>query len=495
MKKLLLMHIRKFYLAISFLLYGSIVFGSDIKIEGIEWSRDVAPLQYKIKFTVSWNNSWRNDKNYDAAWIFLKYTGTSYQQASYRHAKLMAAGHHLLINHITGSPNPVIEIPEDRIGVFIYPSAKYRGAVRWTIELALDTAILRESNFNSNSRLIDVYAIEMAQIPQAAFTIGEADTAAAWKNFSLFVSDGNGRPGGLWKVNGENESIPVGKEKGNLYYNAQTALYHGDQKGIIPVEFPKGFQSFYIMKYETTQGQYAAFLNCISNAGSAARANFGGRDYYTNRGTIRFEKEKYIAGSPDRPCNYFSWDDACAYADWAGLRPMTELEFEKACRGPKTPIAMEFPWNSNSKNKLQRVVNKEDELVWLNDLRESDLTENNRDLFGASYYWVMDLAGSLWERCVTIGDSVGRSFKGTHGDGMLAYYGFASNAHWPKGSTETAGFGFKGGGYYEHNMQYGGFNPHSPIGNRNFGAWPGGARSVAYGSRFVRTAIASTLIK
>ena len=90
----------------------------------------------------------------------------------------------------------------------------------------------------------------------------------------------------------------------------------------------------------------------------------------------------------------------------------------------------------------------------------------------------MDLAGSLWERCITIGDSTGRNFKGSHGDGILANYGFASNEDWPKGSTETAGFGFRGGGYYENRMQYGNFNPHSPIGYRNFGAWPGGARSV-----------------
>jgi len=489
------MSLRKYYLAFYFLSISAVGTSADLKIEGIEWSRDVAPLDYKVKFTVSWNNSWRNDKNYDAAWIFLKYTGTSYQQAPYRHAKLMNTGHQLLINHIAGSSNPVIEIPEDRIGVFIYASSKHRGANRWTIELALDTAILHEPNFNPNSRLIDVYGIEMVQIPQAAFTLGEADTTAAWKNYSLFISDGNGRPAGLWKVNAENESIPVGKEKGSLYYNVQTPLYQGDQQGIIPAAFPKGFQSVYIMKYETTQGQYAAFLNCISNAGTTARTNFGGRDYYANRGTIRFEEGKYIAGSPDRPCNYFSWDDACAYADWAGLRPMTELEFEKACRGPLTPVANEYPWNTKNKNKLQRVVNKDDELVWLNGLKESELADNNRDLFGASYYWVMDLAGSLWERCVTIGDSVGRAFKGTHGDGMLAPYGFASNADWPKGSTETAGFGFKGGGYYEHNMQYGGFNPHSPIGNRNFGAWPGGARSVAYGSRFVRTALKATIIK
>jgi len=478
-----------FCVSISFTLLAS-----DLVIENIEWSQSQAPLQYKVKLTVSWNNSWRNEKNYDAVWLFLKYVGPSYQQSGYRHAKLLANGHRLLANHIEGSPKPVMEIPTDRTGIFIYSSLKYRGAIKWTIELALDTAILREPNFNAGSRLINAFGIEMVQVPQGPFTLGEADTAVAWKNYSLFISDGNGRPGGLKKITNEDEDIKVSKEKGDLFYNSQTLIYQGDQKGIIPATFPKGYNSFYIMKYETTQGQYADFLNCISSSASTSRANFGGRDYYIYRGSIKFENA-YLAGSPNRPCNFFSWDDACAYADWACLRPMTELEFEKACRGPQQPIAREYPWNTNNKNNLQRVVNMADELVWLNGLKENQLSDNNRDQFGASYYWVMDLAGSLWERCVTIGDSTGRTFKGTHGDGMLAPYGFASNADWPKGNTETSGFGFKGGGYYEHNMQYGDFNPHSLIGNRNFGAWAGGARSLAYSSRFVRTAGSSTILQ
>lgn len=460
--------------------------GTGIEIGGIEWSQD-GKTNYKVKFTVAWKNSWRNERNYDAAWIFIKYVSPSYQSASYRHAKLLATGHRLLQNHQPGSPTPSFAIPDDRIGCFISPSAKYRGDIRWTIEIALDTAILNERGFNAGDRLINIYGIEMVSIPEGAFTIGEADTAAAWRNYSLFTADERGRPGGLWKINDERTSIEIGKEKGKLYYNSTTAIYHGDQKGTIPADFPKGFQSFYMMKYETTQGQYAEFLNCISNSAATSRANFGGRDYYTYRGSIRLENGKYIAGSPTRPCNFFSWDDACAYADWAGLRPMTELEYEKACRGPLTPIPHEFPWNTNNKERLQRVVTLDDELVLLNGLDEKDLNDANRDQYGASYYWVMDLAGSLWERCVTIGDSTGRLFRGTHGDGMLAPYGFTSNADWPKGSTETSGFGFKGGGYYEHTMQYGGFNPHSPIGNRNFGSWAGGARSLAYGSRFVRS--------
>lgn len=487
---------RKLGLLFFLFLHASIALCSDIRVTNTEWLREADGSHNKIRFTISWDNSWRNDRNYDAAWIFIKYASTS-SQGGYRHAKLVNTGHQLIANHLAGSPSPTIEIPIEGTGFFIYASEKYRGRLQWTIIISLDAGILKENNFNVATRLVEIAAIEVVHIPGGPFTIGEADTAAAWKNFALFLSDGNGRPGGPYRI-GSEKAINVSRAKADLFYNSQVALYNGDQKGIIPLEFPKGFNAFYIMKYETTQGQYAQFLNTISAGASHERANFGGKDYYTFRGSIRPDKEKYIAGSPGRPNNFFSWDDALAYADWSGLRPITELEFEKACRGPLDPLPNEFPWNSSSKEKLLREVSKQnDELVLLRGLTESDLTESNRDQFGASYYWVMDLAGSLWERCITIGDSTGRSFTGSHGDGLLSGYGFANNKDWPKGSTETAGFGFRGGGYYEHTREFapGSFNPHSPIGNRNFGSWPGGARSIAYGSRFGRTVLAATIVK
>lgn len=460
---------------------------SDISITGIEWVRDAHSKTYSVRFCISWNNAWNNARNYDAAWVVVKYQSPAYRTAAYRHAGLLPRHHAMLMNHVAGSPAPAFEVPQDRTGVFIYPSATWRGRVSWTVELALDTAILSDRSFAPNDRLLSVHALEMVYIPEGAFTLGDPDTAS-YRNFSFFLSDGNGQPGGLYTIKSETEEIRVGPASGNLYYNATVPIYHGDRKGVVPPDFPKGHQAFYIMKYELQQGQYVDFLNCISPGASHQRANFGGKLYYEHRGTIGIRNDVYVAGSPKRPCNFVSWDDACAFADWSGLRPMTELEFEKACRGTRVPMPHEYPWNTDSKKNLQRVVDVSNELIFLNGLAEHALNDNNRDQFGASFYWVMDLAGSLWERCVTIGDSVGRNFKGTHGDGMLAAFGFASNADWPKGSTETAGFGFRGGGYYEHNMQYGGFNPHSPIGYRNFASWPGGARTNAYSSRFVRTA-------
>jgi formylglycine-generating enzyme required for sulfatase activity len=102
----------------------------------------------------------------------------------------------------------------------------------------------------------------------------------------------------------------------------------------VPAEFPKGTRAFYIMKYEISQGQYADFLNGISHYAASFRAPFAGIGYYDERGTIRIEGSAYVASKPNRPANQMSWDDGTTFADWAGLRPMTELEFTKAARGP-----------------------------------------------------------------------------------------------------------------------------------------------------------------
>ena len=99
---------RPFLLALHLITCSSFVFASDLKIEGIEWSSNGKDV-YKAKFTITWNNSWRNDRNYDAVWVFLKYI-TPPQNTQYRHTLLMSSGHRLLQNHYPASPAPVFEI-------------------------------------------------------------------------------------------------------------------------------------------------------------------------------------------------------------------------------------------------------------------------------------------------------------------------------------------------------------------------------------------------
>jgi len=340
-------------------------------------------------------------------------------------------------------------------------------AAAWTAMLALDEIL--------------AYGIEMVYIPEGPFTLGEPGTDYL-EYGGLFTSDAEGNPTGLYKITSPEQKISVGPQEGYLYYNANTR-YEGDQKGVIPPTFPNGYGAFYIMKYEPSQGQYVDFLNTLSEQQSHHRANFSGKTYYQRRGSIRLENEIYVADHPERPCNYMSWDDAMAYADWSGLRPMTEFEFVKAARGPGSPIKNEFPWNSDSYEGVKRVMTETGDISMPD---ESMLTDENRAVYGASYYWVMDLAGSMWERVISIGSEKGRSFYGPHGNGRITGYGFADIENWPRG-LDGPGFGYRGGGYYVYPMEFTEFNPYSPIAYRRYGGWAGGNRKEAYGARFVRT--------
>jgi formylglycine-generating enzyme required for sulfatase activity len=459
------------------------VHANDLRLSNVEVENQKST--FSVRFTIAWDNAWRNARNYDAAWVFLKFQP---QNAEYnaRSVWTQPTGHQVLAKSDPRLPDPVLEVSGDRMGLFVYPSAAHRGPVEWTLRVFFDPKSI--GSFDVWQGAWKLYALEMVYIPNGGFALGDPDTSALAAG-SFYRSDANGRYDGLFEISDENQAIAIGNQAKNLNYRASEPEYQGDRQGSLPPEFPKGVQAFYIQKYELSQGEYANFLNALSVDVTTTRANFAGKSYYKSRGSIIFDGEKYVAKSPRRPLNFVGWDDGCAFADWAGLRPMTELEFEKAARGTGKPIPHEYPWGTADKNRLQRYVDLDDELKNASGYDESRLDDQTRAVYGASYYWVMDLAGSVWEKVVSVGHPGGRAFRGTHGDGKLAGYGYATNEDWPKGDNNpVAGFGYRGGGYYEHGKPAGDFNPYGPVGWRNYAAWSGGPRSIAYGFRCVRTA-------
>ena len=427
-----------------------------------------------VSVSVAWQNGWRNQRNHDAVWLFVKVRLAS---GAWRHARVSAAG-----TTVQGSAQPagVVLVSEDGAGVFVHPAAAHRGAVQWTVSLAL-------TGVEGTVAAVRVFGLEMVQIPSGSFTLGDPDPRAALDFAAVYRSNAAGEPDGLFTIASEGP-VDVGGSGGSLYYKAKTPQYEGDRLGPVPAAHPKGFASFYVMKYELTQGMYADFLNTLSGQATYFRAIHGGRGYEEGRGTIRRAGDLYTAGSPERPANWVSWNDSLGFSDWAGLRPMTEFEFTKAARGPGTPIAHEFPWGTGETSRLRRVMKPDDDLEKAGEADEASLTDATRDVVGASFYWVMDLAGSVWERVITFGHPRGRAFTGSHGDGALSGYGDATNEDWPLGDQESGGYGYRGGGYYERGMKPADFNPYSPIAYRRYGSWGGGPRSIAYGYRAVRTA-------
>ncbi len=433
----------------------------------------------RVLFDVSWDNSWRNQRNHDAAWVFVKLVGPNGQV----HLPLAASGHRVFSLSSDVMPDADLSVAKEGTGVFLAPGDVFRGSVAWRVSLHIGGDIGAALERAGDGASVQVYGIEMVYIPQGPFYVGDPDPVAA-RFASYWESDASGNPANFYHVQSES-AIAVGPRAGHLYYAEST--YGGDQQGPIPAAFPKGVDAFYLMKYELTQGQYAAFLNSLG-VNATLRTHFDDPSYTNKRGSIVVRDGYYEAEYPDRGLNFMHWDDGLAFADWAGLRPMTEFEFTKAARGPEMPQTGAFPWGTASRERLARIVDTDDNLNMTNGWDEDMLSDETRDIFGASYYWVMDLAGSVWERVISPSRADGRVFIGSHGDGTLADSARATNPDWPHGYLNREGHGYRGGGFYDQGRPVHEFNPWSPVAYRRFGGWSGYDVHRAYGFRAARSA-------
>lgn len=439
-----------------------------------------------VRFNVSWNNSWRintGPSNWDAAWIFIKYRKQG-----------QTTWHHATLNYVdgTGSGDGHTEPTGSNIsssddnasggafGVFIYAS----GAIAQS-NVAYNNVSLRWNygidGLTDSTRVeICVFGIEMVYVPQGSFQAGSGGSETG----AFFASPSTTDP---YLIGSEN-AIAVGNSSGEFNYPSG-----GDNLGPIPSSFPKGFQAFYCMKYEITQAQYVAFLNKLTVVQATARNPGASTLRYGISGTFT----NYSTTLPYVACNFLQWADIAAYLDWAGLRPMTELEFEKAARGTLSPLANEYSWGSTNFTGAMGISNG-----GLSDETPSNSTANvnygnvagiqgplrpgcfgqsvnTRTTTGAGYYGIMELSGNLFERTVTVGNTQGRDFTGLHGNGNLDASGDADVLGWP--GTGATGMGFRGGSWKETSDLL-------RTSDRFYATNTNGDRSGDYGGRGCRTA-------
>jgi formylglycine-generating enzyme required for sulfatase activity len=341
----------------------------------------------------------------------------------------------------------------------------------------------------------------MVYIPAGAFHLGSGGGEGG--HFEQFQEGAKANPPFL--VTSE-AALTVGNAAGNLYYqtNGCRPQHVGDQQGLLVDAFPKGYAAFYCMKYEISHGQYAEFLNKLDSAQAANRfPNQAGNSRHT---LGRTPANCYTATVPDRACNFLSWADLAAYAAWAGLRPMTELEFEKACRGFGAPVRHEYAWGGTNIVQVTGEAGKPGsgtETAWPTNanacfgshwslqgpVRGGIFAVSNapRQRAGAGYFGVLELSGNVSERCVTVGNPSGRAFQGTLGQGMLNANGNATNADWP-GYDKDGVVGFEGAGLRGGGWQIGAAA--LPVSCRNRAVFPyaGRAEAQGYGGRAVRQA-------
>lgn len=505
-----------------------------------------------ITFTIAWDNSWKSSKpaNWDAAWIYVKcWDGDQWNHAYLSaDASMHTAGNKDLPNYRVQNRDGSLEkMPmaikcgtsmvckkwkvdptEDSVvgtvGVFLYRKDSLGAgdivvpgvSLRWNYK---DQGFVYDDDL-----VVKVFAVEMVYVPEGAYFLGGVGTAAY--QVGSFTTNGTtfGTP---MNVTSEGViTIANNATSTTLWTSAQTAMGAGS----LPAAFPKGYQAFYIMKYELTQEGYADFLNTLNqgqqdgrvqavlsgviNGGSAWDGTPVGLSAYRNyievsqRAPIvqfgidatnnnKWNETKKVKNNSGDTClmgidgqdlavNFVSFYDLMSYADFAGLRPMTELEYEKACRGDKLPVIDEYAWGSSTLTYANRSHHTSTG-AWFNYNTTSiyDINTGNermpkgynagaahggvysnqynwwgshiayynthygapvrvgcfadstttRAAAGASYWGAMNMSDNCSELCISVGNNVaagitGRLFAGVHGDGQLAATGNADVAGW-----------------------------------------------------------------
>jgi len=515
-------------LVLSLLLIASrpcILYANNISVtSGSLADQDTSNGTVDIQFSLSCDNSWRDSVNYDAAWIFIKYSIDS--GVTWNHATLNTSGTNPSGFSIGTGTEVEIIVTTDKRGCFIQRSESDSGTLTTNdIILVWDYSGDGVSNENANSpnTRVRVFAIEMVYIPQGSFLAGDTD-ADRTGNFK----------------GGKTQNVPISvTSEDALVFNAEnTGPYYYTTGGnpnewingatfTVSSGFPKGYNAFYLMKYEISQGLWKDFFNTLTDAQKTTRDitsstnNGKNADIVVKRNAISWTSgdASLVNGREgDRAMNYISWMDLAAFADWAALRPMSELEYEKACRGTGSSIDDEYAWGNTTITAAGTISGTENGAETIstptanccyNDTNFSGgdggkgplrcgifaTLASSRQSSGAGYYGAMELSGNVWERCATVGNSTGLNYIGTHGDGFLTTSGNATNTDWPgidaapsNGVTGATGSGFRGGGWYETTSAT------LAVGDRTWAARTDSNRSDSgnnywgYGGRCARTA-------
>lgn len=442
-----------------------------------------------IRFTVQWDNSWKvtsGPGNWDAVWVFIKYQNCATNYLPWQHVGLSTTAS----DHTVSGGVLQVDVTSDGKGVFIRRAANGSGNIS-------SATVTLKMNITDATYNYQVNGIEMAYIPQGDFIVGDGAKGGS-ANYG-FCTDNTGTPVTI------NAAAQASGLTNAQYINSNPAW---GATVNLPASFPLGYNGYYTMKYEISQEEYVSFLNTLtfdqqitrfavapnSAAGSFILAGSPNPNHCRNG--IKIKTAGVVNNIPaivgcdlnlngtfdeaddgkDVACNWLSWADLIAYLDWAALRPMTEFEFEKICRGTLAPVALEYAWGTST-----ILATNAGAINYPGAVNEISLsvgaglcaygvgaTSNrgplrcgfaatsttNRTQAGAAYYGAMDMSGNVNEQCIGGNNYNYSTFTNINGDGDLTAIGAANTTNWPANGGGDQGGIIRGGNWYDNGWQY-----------------------------------------
>ncbi|MDD5210629.1 MAG: formylglycine-generating enzyme family protein [Elusimicrobiales bacterium] len=376
-----------------------------------------------------------------ADWVFVKFSTMAGADGTWNHATLIGG---------SVGAGATLMAASDGKGVFLDHTAY---SPYWTAGATVvwDFGV---DGVDGKTAIVKVFSVSMVRVPSGSFVYNIGNIGGGtFNNLS----------GPKTVTSGAGTNLPSGALAG----------------------WPNGYGGFYIGRYEITQGQYADFLNTVSS--SAAVVLYSTYVEYGHNITYAPDNlygARYAAADPDAAKNYLSISDAWKYMNWAGLRPLTEMEFEKAGRDINGDTRT-YPWGNTAPNlSVYRPANEDGTCIrrYLNYSNAAGCRKvldvgryMSGDVYrttaetGASPWGIADLAGNLWE--LTINCSW--ASVPLNGDGTLGL-----PASWPVPGAATAGV--RGGGF-------GDASSFERLSDRSYASWGYTVRNPTIGARVART--------
>jgi len=430
------------------------------------------PGLISVKFDLGWDNSWRTNvgpANYDGVWVFFKY---KLPNGDWTHISLTG------INNVVPVGFDVFQNNgSNKVGAMIYREAANLG-VGSASATGVQLGVINNLPYN-----IDVkgFAIEMVYVPApsgARPVFGDGDGVTESVN-ALHYSNNLATNNSVLPMECDANGFDDNElEADGIYVYSNDTIQTTNPIG--PLEPFPTMKALWCMKYEINQAGYRDFLNTLDSQQQVTRTSnaptmIKGTGVFASPGTNRNFIEIVSPASLNTPaeygcdannnnifneaadgewvaCNFLSWPDVAAFLDWSGLAPMSEIQYERMCRGNSSAggnpaLLGEYAWGTNTifassytlsggataaevaGNASLVLGNAAYNLtIFTGPLRSGVFATgvSNRVTSGASFYGIMEMSGNMPEYCISLGSEAGRSCHYVpNGNGTISALGNA----------------------------------------------------------------------